>query len=122
MIKPAMGGGGKGMKVCHSSRGLPELLRSSREEALASCGDTRLILEKFIARSRHVEVQIFGDNHGNLVHLHQRDCSVQRRHQKVASEFLITARRIAGRLLPFHADRLLRKRPHRHSRMKKEVV
>lgn len=86
MIKPSMGGGGKGMKIVHSESEFLHLLESSRAEALSSFGDTHILLEKYLAVSRHVEVQIVADKHGNCVHLYERDCSVQRRHQKIIEE------------------------------------
>jgi len=86
MIKPSMGGGGKGMKIAHSESEFSSLLEASRTEALSSFGDSHILLEKYLAVSRHVEVQIVGDKHGNFVHLYERDCSVQRRHQKIIEE------------------------------------
>mmetsp|Transcript_11377 Transcript_11377/g.34811 ORF Transcript_11377/g.34811 Transcript_11377/m.34811 type:complete len:678 (-) Transcript_11377:182-2215(-) len=86
MIKPVMGGGGKGMRIAHNDDHFLGLVHSARQEARPSFGDDRLLLEKYIGRSRHVEVQVFGDTHGNYVHLWERDCSVQRRHQKVLEE------------------------------------
>jgi 3-methylcrotonyl-CoA carboxylase alpha subunit len=86
ILKPSAGGGGKGMKIAHSAAALPELLASARREAKASFGDEKLILERYLARPRHVEVQVFADTHGNAVHLFERDCTLQRRHQKVIEE------------------------------------
>ncbi|GJD11562.1 Methylcrotonoyl-CoA carboxylase subunit alpha, mitochondrial [Galdieria sulphuraria] len=86
MIKPSMGGGGKGMKIVHSESEFLSLLEASRAEASSSFGDTHILLEKYLAVSRHVEVQIVADKHGNCVHLYERDCSVQRRHQKIIEE------------------------------------
>jgi 3-methylcrotonyl-CoA carboxylase alpha subunit len=86
LIKPVAGGGGKGMRSVESASGLIEALASSRREARASFADDRLLLEKYLARPRHVEIQIFADQHGNLVHLFDRDCSIQRRHQKIVEE------------------------------------
>jgi 3-methylcrotonyl-CoA carboxylase alpha subunit len=86
LLKPAAGGGGKGMKIVRSSKELAEAALSARREAESAFGDGRLIVEKFIEQPRHVEVQIFADKYGNIVHLFDRDCSVQRRHQKVIEE------------------------------------
>lgn len=86
MIKPSGGGGGKGMKVVRSAGELRSALESSRREAGSAFGDDRLLLERFIEHPRHVEFQVFGDHQGNIVHLFERDCSIQRRHQKVIEE------------------------------------
>ena len=86
MIKAQLGGGGKGMRLVRHSSDFASSLESARREAAASFGDDRVLLEKAVARSRHVEVQVFADRHGNVVHLFERDCSVQRRHQKVIEE------------------------------------
>ncbi len=86
LIKPVAGGGGKGMRSVESAPGLIEAIASSRREARASFADDRLLLEKYLVRPRHVEIQIFADQHGNLVHLFDRDCSIQRRHQKIVEE------------------------------------
>jgi len=86
LVKASAGGGGKGMRIVEDSALLEERLASCRREALASFGDERVLLEKYLQRPRHIEVQLFGDAHGQLVHLHERDCSVQRRHQKVIEE------------------------------------
>jgi len=83
MIKAAHGGGGRGMRVVQNAAELPGQLESAQREANAAFGSGEVFLEKFIARARHIEVQILGDAHGNLVHLWERDCSLQRRHQKV---------------------------------------
>ena len=83
MLKASWGGGGRGMRVVESAAELPAALEAARREALAAFGNDEVYFEKLIRRARHVEVQILGDQHGNLVHLHERDCSVQRRNQKV---------------------------------------
>ena len=86
MVKAAAGGGGRGMRLVHSAPGLPDALRSAAAEAAKAFGDGRLILERAVAEPRHVEIQVFADSHGNVIHLGERDCSVQRRHQKVIEE------------------------------------
>ena len=86
LIKASAGGGGKGMRVVREESQIDEALESARREAEKSFGDGTLLLEKFIEQARHVEMQIFGDMHGNLVHLFERDCSLQRRHQKIIEE------------------------------------
>ena len=86
MVKAAMGGGGKGMRLVTDPAHLPEALDRAASEALKAFGDASLIVEKALLNPRHVEVQVFGDRHGNVVHLGERDCSIQRRHQKVVEE------------------------------------
>ncbi len=83
MVKAAMGGGGRGMRVALSADKLDEALDQARREAGTAFGIPDVFLEKYIARARHIEVQLIGDRHGNLVHLFERDCSLQRRHQKI---------------------------------------
>lgn len=83
IIKAAFGGGGRGMRVVNNEKDLPNLLDEARTEAKNAFGNDALFLERFIQKARHIEVQIIGDHHGNVIHLHERDCSVQRRHQKV---------------------------------------
>jgi 3-methylcrotonyl-CoA carboxylase alpha subunit len=86
LVKAASGGGGRGMRVVKHEQELSDALDGAGREALAAFGDGRLILERYLKRPRHVEVQIFADKHGNMVHLFTRDCSLQRRHQKVIEE------------------------------------
>ncbi|MFO0936474.1 MAG: pyruvate carboxylase [Gemmataceae bacterium] len=83
MVKAAMGGGGRGMRVVRSADKLAEALDQAGREAGAAFGDASVFLEKFVERAKHIEVQLMGDKHGGLVHLFERDCSIQRRHQKV---------------------------------------
>src|SRR5204863_8363116 len=83
IIKAAMGGGGRGMRVVREPDKLAESLESARREAGTAFGVPDVFLEKFVERAKHIEVQLIGDRHGGLVHLFERDCSVQRRHQKV---------------------------------------
>ncbi len=86
LIKARAGGGGKGMRLVECAADFAEALASCRREAEASFGDAHCLIEKFIQSPRHIEVQVFGDDHGNIVHLFERDCSLQRRHQKVIEE------------------------------------
>ena len=86
LIKAVAGGGGKGMRPVAAKAEFTEALLAAKREAAAAFGNDGVMLEKLITRPRHVEVQIFGDQHGNVVHLHERDCSLQRRHQKVIEE------------------------------------
>jgi 3-methylcrotonyl-CoA carboxylase alpha subunit len=86
LIKPSAGGGGKGMRVVRSAGGFSEALAAARREAMNAFGDDRMILERFIEQPRHIEVQVFGDRHGNIVHLWERECSTQRRYQKILEE------------------------------------
>ena len=86
MIKPSMGGGGKGMKISQSRDDFLQQLTTARREAASAFNDDRVLLERYVPRSRHVEVQVMCDTHGNAVHLYERDCSVQRRHQKLLEE------------------------------------
>jgi propionyl-CoA carboxylase alpha chain len=86
MIKASAGGGGKGMRVAYSPKEAEEGFALARSEAKASFGDDRLFVEKFIENPRHVEIQVLGDKHGNVIHLGERECSIQRRNQKVVEE------------------------------------
>ncbi|KWH12702.1 3-methylcrotonyl-CoA carboxylase [Burkholderia territorii] len=86
LLKASAGGGGKGMRVVERSEDFPAALASCQREAASSFGNDRVLIEKYLTRPRHVEVQVFGDTHGNTVYLFDRDCSVQRRHQKVLEE------------------------------------
>lgn len=86
LLKAAAGGGGKGMKVVEVESELAEALASAQREAQSSFGDSRMLVEKYVLKPRHVEIQIFADQHGNCLYLNERDCSIQRRHQKVVEE------------------------------------
>ncbi|HYE44097.1 MAG TPA: biotin carboxylase N-terminal domain-containing protein, partial [Caulobacteraceae bacterium] len=86
LIKAVAGGGGKGMKKVEAAGDFADALASAQREAKAAFGNDQVLIEKYVTRPRHIEVQIFGDSHGNVVHLFERDCSLQRRHQKVIEE------------------------------------
>jgi len=86
LVKAVSGGGGKGMRVVYEAAELEEALESARRESASSFGDDRLLLESYLESPRHIEIQIFADNKGNTVHLHDRDCSIQRRYQKIVEE------------------------------------
>jgi acetyl-CoA carboxylase biotin carboxylase subunit len=86
LVKATAGGGGKGMRVVNEENKLNEAIESARREALNAFGDERLLIEKYIPNAHHIEFQVFGDQHGHLVHLFERECSVQRRHQKIIEE------------------------------------
>jgi pyruvate carboxylase len=83
IVKASMGGGGRGMRVVQDASQLEALLEEAQGEARSAFGDASVFLEKYLRRARHIEVQILADQHGNLLHLYERDCSVQRRHQKI---------------------------------------
>jgi len=102
LIKASAGGGGKGMRVVNSAAEFPAALDTVRREAKASFGDERVLLERYLTEPRHLEVQLLGDRYGNLVHLFERECSIQRNHQKVIEEAP------AGYLEPEHSDALYR--------------
>lgn len=86
LIKASAGGGGKGMRIVREAAAFADALASCQREALAAFGDAHMLIEKYLECSRHIEVQVFGDQHGHCIHLFERDCSVQRRHQKVLEE------------------------------------
>lgn len=86
LIKPEAGGGGKGMKVVRQVEELEAALVSAKREALSAFGNDSLMVEKFLVKPRHIEIQVFADQHGNCIHLNERDCSLQRRHQKIVEE------------------------------------
>ena len=86
LIKAAAGGGGKGMRIVTSPKNLKESVISAQREALSGFGDERIFIERYVKKSRHIEIQILGDKHGNIVHLGERECSIQRRHQKIIEE------------------------------------
>src|SRR4051812_24393509 len=86
LLKPSAGGGGKGMRVVRSEAELADAIAAARREARSSFGDDTLLVERYVGNSRHIEVQVLGDAHGNVIHLGERECSLQRRHQKVIEE------------------------------------
>ena len=86
IIKATAGGGGKGMRIAHDAEQFAQLFGLAQNEALSAFGNGAVYVEKYLARPRHVEIQVMGDNHGKVVHLGERDCSVQRRHQKLIEE------------------------------------
>lgn len=86
MVKAATSGGGRGMRLVREESTLLENIRSARSEAANAFGSGQLLIEKTVVDARHVEIQVFGDRHGNVIHLSERDCSIQRRNQKVVEE------------------------------------
>lgn len=103
LIKAAAGGGGKGMRVVHTASELSRALDASKNEAMKAFGDSTIYIEKYLDSPKHIEIQIFGDQHGNFIHLGERDCSIQRRHQKIIEESpspIITAekREVMGKI------------------------
>jgi propionyl-CoA carboxylase alpha chain len=86
MVKASAGGGGKGLRIVHREKELLQAIASSKNEARASFGDDRVFIEKYVTDPRHIEIQVLGDKHGNVIHLSERECSIQRRHQKVIEE------------------------------------
>ncbi|TDC47246.1 ATP-grasp domain-containing protein [Actinomadura sp. KC345] len=86
LLKPSAGGGGKGMRLVRDAADLPEAIASARREARGSFGDDTLLAERFVENPRHIEIQVFADGHGNVIHLGERECSLQRRHQKIIEE------------------------------------
>src|SRR5262245_18027919 len=86
MLKASAGGGGKGMRLCDDEKKVVALYQGAQREAKSAFGDDAVYLEKAVLRPRHVEIQVFADGHGRCVHLFERDCSIQRRHQKVIEE------------------------------------
>lgn len=86
MLKASLGGGGKGMRIVMNESEFFDQLDAAKREGMKSFSDDHMLIEKYIEKPRHIEVQVFGDKHGNYVHLNERDCSVQRRHQKVIEE------------------------------------
>jgi len=86
LVKASAGGGGRGMRIVRDAADLPAAIEAAQREALSAFGDQAVFLEPYVDEPRHIEVQIFGDTHGNIVHLHERECSIQRRHQKIIEE------------------------------------
>ena len=88
MIKASAGGGGKGMRIAMNDKEAREAFTLCSEEGAASFGDDRMLVEKFVDQPRHIEIQVLGDKHGNCIHLNERECSIQRRNQKVHTYIL----------------------------------
>jgi propionyl-CoA carboxylase alpha chain len=86
LVKASSGGGGKGMRIVRAQSELVEAITSARREAASSFGDPTVFMERYLPAPRHIEIQVFGDTHGNVIHLHERECSIQRRHQKILEE------------------------------------
>ena len=86
MIKASAGGGGKGMRIAFKKNELKELIKAAKNEAKNAFGDDRIFIEKYIENPRHIEIQILGDRYGNIISLGERECSIQRRHQKIIEE------------------------------------
>ncbi len=118
MIKPSRGGGGKGMRMVGRGEDFASALAASRREAAAAFGDSRVVLERFAERPRHVEVQVLADTHGQTVHLFERECSIQRRHQKVVEESPSLALTPATRERPVRGRR--GRRPRRRVRERRD--
>ena len=98
LVKASAGGGGKGMRIVETQSQLKDAIAAAKREASSSFGDDRVFLEKFISKSRHIEVQILADNFGNVIHLGERECSIQRRHQKIIEESPSSRFKARGRL------------------------
>ena len=86
LLKPSAGGGGKGMREVHRAEDLADAISSARREARGSFGDDTLLVERLVTDPRHIEIQVLADAHGNAIHLGERECSLQRRHQKIIEE------------------------------------
>lgn len=86
MLKASLGGGGKGMRIVETEADFHEQLEAAKREAMKGFNDDHMIIEKYVVHPRHIEVQVFGDKFGNYVHMYERDCTVQRRHQKIIEE------------------------------------
>ena len=99
LLKPSAGGGGKGMREVHRAADLADAIASARREARGSFGDDTLLVERLVTNPRHIEIQVLADTHGNVIHLGERECSLQRRHQKIIEEApspLLTERAAGG--------------------------
>ena len=114
LVKASAGGGGRGMKVAYTADDLSSALSTARAEAKAAFGDDAVYLEKYLERPRHIEIQVLGDGQGHAIHLGERDCSLQRRHQKVWEEspspaLNVTGRNVTMTLTPLPANRRKRR-------------